>query len=146
MKKLLIFISILLCLSMLFVSCTDKNVDDEEEEYAQPVDNVEDNVNMLIKELNKAETLQDLVNSSKTVVDGQEIVSELRKISAAGKMSLTGYMDGKNEGKFDGEFALNKNNFYLSYTEDGADTYGINAKINEAMNFVFAHGARMATK
>ena len=99
MKKLLIFISILLCLSMLFVSCTDKNVDDEEEEYAQPVDNVEDNVNMLIKELNKAETLQDLVNSSKTVVDGQEIVSELRKISAAGKMSLTGYMDGKKEGK-----------------------------------------------
>ena len=138
MKKLLIFISIILCLSMLFVSCTDKNQDDEEEEYAQPVDNVEDNVNMLIKELNKAETLQDLVNSSKTVVDGKEVVSQLKKISAAGKMSLTGYMDGKKDGTFDGEFAVKKNNFYLSYTEDGTDTYGINAKINEAMNFVFA--------
>lgn len=138
MKKLLVFISLILCITMLFVSCADKDIVDDEEEYAQPVDNVEDNVNMLVEELNKAETLQELIDNSQTTIDGKELVAELNKLSASGKTTLTMYTDGYKNGTVEGEFAIKKNNLYASATNVDGEQVGINAKINDAMNLAFA--------
>lgn len=126
MKKFLILMALMLCVSALLVSC-NKNRGAEEEE-TEPQDNVQDNINMLVSELNKYETLDDLMKSESVTVDVDELVAEYAKISEAGSLSLNLSENGKNAGDLDAEYVMKNNQMYAKATADG-ETVGMNVSI-----------------
>lgn len=133
MKKLLVLISLILCLSMLFVACGNK----DGEENLQPEENIEKNVDKVVSELNKCETLDDLLKLTTTSVDYKELVAELKKISAEGSADLTATEDGEEAGAFEGSFAIKNNVLHAEGTVDGY-TVGIDGSISDAYELVFA--------
>lgn len=132
MKKLLVLISLILCVSMLFAACGKKN-----DENVQPEENVEANIDKIISELNKADSLQDVFGTVKANVDYEQLVAELKKVSAKGAIDLTATEDGEDVGTVTGSFAI-KDNVLHAEANNGEETVGIDASISDAYKLVFA--------
>lgn len=134
MKKLLVLISLILCVSMLFVACGQNN---NGEENNQPEDNIEANIAKLVSELNKGENFEDIFNTTKTTVDYEKLVAELKKVSAKGAVDLTATEDGEDVGTVTGSFAI-KDNVIHAEANNGEETVGIDASISDAYKLMFA--------
>ncbi len=133
MKKLLVLISLILCVSMLFAACAK----DGGQENVQPEENVEANIDKVITELNKGETLEDILGTVKTTVDYEQLVAELKKVSAKGAIDLTATEDGEDVGTVTGSFAI-KDNVLHAEANNGEETVGIDASISDAYKLVMA--------
>lgn len=134
MKKLLVFISLILCFSMLFTACASKTQD---EELSQVEDNVEANIDSIVGQLNKYDTLDDLLNMTTTEIDVKDLAEEFKKISAQGSVDLIATTDGEEVGSLEGSFAISNNKLHGEATVDGY-TAGIDAEITNALEVVFA--------
>lgn len=138
MKKFIIALALILCVSVLFVACEKKDNYDDEEETTKG-DNVEDNVAMLVDELNKFETLEEALGESfsytQTEINFEEFVSELGKISGQGSTEIKVLVDGKNQGSISGEIAIKDKNLYATATNVGT-MYGVSANINDSMQLI----------
>ena len=133
MKKLLVLISLILCVSMLFVACAKDDV-----ENSQPDEqNVEANIDKVITELNKAESLDDIFNTVKTTVDYEQLVAELKKVSAKGALDITATENGEEVGAVTGSFAI-KDNVLHAEANNGEETVGIDGFISDAYKLAFA--------
>lgn len=136
MKKMLLFMFMLLCVFALLVSCNKNDYVDEEEETKKQ-DNVEDNIAMLIEELNKYDTLADVIKSESVTYDADEIISEISKTSKQYNCSFTVTQNGKKAGELDAQAIKKNNEFYIKATADG-ETAGINASITKDNLFAYA--------
>ena len=134
MKKLLVLIALILCVSMLFVAC---NKNDAVEDDQAPVDNVEANIAMLVKALNKCETADGLLDTTTKTVDYEALIAELKKVSAQGSANISAVVDGEDEGTLDFEFAI-KDNVLNANAEVDDEKVGIYASISDAYKLSFA--------
>ena len=128
MKKLFVLILMTLCICALLVSCNKSTYNDEEE--TTPQDNVDNNIAMLVSELNKYETVDELMKNESTPVDHKELIAELNKITEQGFCSLTLKEGGKKAGVLDAEIAMKNNELFAKAVVDG-ETTGINASITK---------------
>lgn len=134
MKKLFILMAMLLCISALLVSCNNDDYIDEEE--TKPQDNVEDNIAMIVSELNKYETLDELVKNETATYDYEKLAEELNKMSEQAICSLNLTQDGKKLGSANSEAIMKNNEFYVKATADG-ESVGVNASITD--NYALAY-------
>ena len=136
MKKFLVLISLILCVSMLFTAC-NKKTDDVVEDQG-PVDSVEANIAMLVKTLNACENVDSLVNTATTTVDYEDIVAALKKVSAQGSASINVVEDGEDEGSVSMDFAMKDNTLNATVENVDGESVGIYGSISEAYELAMA--------
>lgn len=133
-SKILAFISIILCLSMLFVACTTNENEDQNE---QPTDNPSANIDKIVSELNKGETADELYKNVMDEVDYRKMINdvaaELKKVSASGKAQISVTED-------DTTIAVNadlaiKNNTACANATANNETLGLYAELSDKLLF-----------
>ena len=154
MKKILVLIALILCFSMVLTSCdfsglfggNNNDVDDstEDEKNEERVDNVEANIEMLVKLFNTYENADQIYEEVKGLTEKEidldltKITNDLKKYEAQGSTFLSAWEDGeKLEEDVDLSFALKNNAFQLSGLVDGSEG-GLHAYIGDDLKAVFA--------
>ena len=136
MKRILIILSVILCISMIFVACDKKSYDGDDEEITGREDNVEENISKLVCEINKFETFDHLIKDGYDTVDFDAIIEELDKIAGSGEASFSLYQDGKKQGTVSGNIAMKGNSLYATATNVSDDTVGVYTAIDNANKLV----------
>lgn len=133
-SKILAFISIILCLSMLFVACTTNENEDQNE---QPTDNPSANIDKIVSELNKGETADELYKNVMDEVDYRKIINdvaaELKKVSASGKAQISVTEDDTTIA-VNADLAIKNNTAYANVTANN-ETLGLYAELSDKLLF-----------
>ena len=146
MKKILVLISLILCLSMIFTACNVKDVEDDNNDAGveDRVDNVEANIAMLVKLLNTYENADQIytqvmdMTKQETTIDLSKVAEELKKVEFQGSTHLAAFEDGeKLEEEVDLSIAIKDNNLHFEGMADN-DQIGLDAYLTDSLQFVFA--------
>ena len=146
MKKILVLISLILCLSMVFAACNAKDVEDDNNDAGveDRVDNVEANIAMLVKLLNTYENADQIytqvmdMTKQETTIDLSKVAEELKKVEFQGSTHLAAFEDGeKLEEEVDFSIAIKDNNLHFEGMADG-DQIGLDAYLTDSLQFVLA--------
>ena len=146
MKKILVLISLILCLSMVFTACNVKDVEDDNNDTGveDRVDNVEANIAMLVKLLNTYENADQIytqvmdMTKQETTIDLSKVAEELKKVEFQGSTHLAAFEDGeKLEEEVDLSIAIKDNNLHFEGKADG-DQIGLDAYLTDSLQFVLA--------
>lgn len=144
MKKILVLISLILCLSMIFTACNKTDVeDDADTDVEERVDSVEANIAMLVKLFNTYENAGQIydkvteMTKQETVIDLSKIAEELKKVEAQGSVSMNVEEDGEDLGSGDFSIAIKDNNLHFEGEAEG-DKIGLDAYLTDSLQFVFA--------
>ena len=147
MKKILVLISLILCLSMVFAACNAKDVEDDNNNdtgVEDRVDNVEANIAMLVKLLNTYENADQIytqvmdMTKQETTIDLSKVAEELKKVEFQGSTHLAAFEDGeKLEEEVDFSIAIKDNNLHFEGMADG-DQIGLDAYLTDSLQFVLA--------
>ena len=147
MKKILVLISLILCLSMVFAACNAKDVEDDNNNdtgVEDRVDNVEANIAMLVKLLNTYENADQIytqvmdMTKQETTIDLSKVAEELKKVEFQGSTHLAAFEDGeKLEDEVDLSIAIKDNNLHFEGMADN-DQIGLDAYLTDSLQFVFA--------
>lgn len=133
-SKILAFISIILCLSMLFVACTTNENEDQNE---QPTDNPSANIDKIVSELNKGETADELYKNFMDEVDYRKMINdvaaELKKVSASGKAQISVTEDDTTIA-VNADLAIKNNTAYANVTANN-ETLGLYAELSDKLLF-----------
>ena len=135
MKKLLVLISLILCFSMLFTACASKTQD---EELGQVEDNVEANVDMLVDWLNRCETVDQILNTTTETVDYEQLIAELKKVSAQGSVTMSATENGEDQGTIGASIAIKDNTFSATAENVDDEKVGAYGSISEDLKLSFA--------
>lgn len=143
MKKILVLISLILCLSMIFTACNKTDVEDGDTDVEERVDSVEANIAMLVKLFNTYENAGQIydkvteMTKQETVIDLSKIAEELKKVEAQGSVSMNVEEDGEDLGSGDFSIAIKDNNLHFEGEAEG-DKIGLDAYLTDSLQFVFA--------